>query len=156
MRFFSSFFSRFTQGEEHPENEILDPNGITRAEAESFVLEELERRRDERRSLELQWQINSNFLYGNQRCDINFRSGTVEQYAEVNYGLECEVFNLIEPLYKTRQANLNKVSYAMTVGRAQASLTTFRKRRSRLSYYATSRRQAVLTSSKASLSAGRR
>ena len=115
MSFFSSFFSRFAQGEEHPENEILDSNGITRAEAESFVLEELERRRDERRSLELQWQINSNFLYGNQRCDINFKSGTVEQYGEVNDGLECEVFNQIEPLYKTRQANLNKVSYAMTV-----------------------------------------
>lgn len=115
MGFFTGLFSRLAKQEEHPENEILDRHGMTRSEIESFVLEELERRRDERRSLELQWQINSNFLYGNQRCDINLKNGTVEQYSEATEGLECEVFNQIEPLYKTRQANLNKVSYAMTV-----------------------------------------
>lgn len=115
MSFFAGLFSRLTDREERPENEILDAQGMTRSEAESFVLEELERRREERRFLELQWQINSNFLYGNQRCDVNLRSGTVEQYQDANDGLEAEVFNQIEPLYKTRQANLNKVSYAMTV-----------------------------------------
>lgn len=115
MGFFTGLFSRLTGREQHPENEILDGNGVTRSEIEEFVQSELERRRDERRSLELQWQINSNFLYGNQRCDINLKSGTVEQYEDAADGLECEVFNQIEPLYKTRQANLNKVSYAMTV-----------------------------------------
>ena len=77
MGFFTGLFSRLAKQEEHPENEILDRHGVTRSEIEGFVLEELERRRDERRSLELQWQINSNFLYGNQRCDINLKSGTV-------------------------------------------------------------------------------
>ena len=70
MGFFTGLFSRLAKQEEHPENEILDRHGVTRSEIEGFVLEELERRRDERRSLELQWQINSNFLYGNQRLSL--------------------------------------------------------------------------------------
>lgn len=118
MGIFSGLFSRFASEHtrnEVAENEFLDGNGVTRSEIEEYVKRELERRREERRPLELQWQLNANFLYGNQRCDINLVSGTVEQYEDVNEGLENEVFNQIEPLFKTRQANLNKVTYAMTV-----------------------------------------
>lgn len=116
MHFFTGILSALRGKEkECAENEILDNEGVTRAETENYVLTELERRREERRNLELQWQINANFLYGNQRCDINLKSETVEEYADLESGLENEVFNQIEPLYKTRQANLNKVSYAMTV-----------------------------------------
>lgn len=81
----------------------------------STVLGELERRRRDRMNFELQWRLNTNFLYGNQRCDINVRSGTVEQYDLPEDGTESEIYNQIEPLCKTRKANLNKISYAMTV-----------------------------------------
>ena len=81
----------------------------------SYVQTELERRREQRRSLELQWQLNINFLNGNQHCDINVRSGTIEQYEVPYEGMENEVFNQIEPIFNTRIANLNKIGYAMTV-----------------------------------------
>lgn len=81
----------------------------------SDVLDDLERRRRERTGFELQWRLNTNFLYGNQRCGINLRSQTVEQYDLPDDGTESEIYNQIEPLCKTRKANLNKISYAMTV-----------------------------------------
>lgn len=99
------------------EDAYIDINGkqIFKQDIEAFVLNELERRRDERRTFELQWQLNTNFLYGNQRCDINKMSGTIEQYELPYDSMENEVFNQIEPLFKTRLAHLNKLRYSMTV-----------------------------------------
>ena len=122
MNFFKGFFSLISgvaatdsDSDSAVKDEILDSEGNTRSDIESYILSELERRRDERRDIELQWQLNANFLYGNQRCDINIRSHTVEQYSDPCDGLEKEIYNQIEPLAKTRAANLGKISYAMTV-----------------------------------------
>lgn len=122
MNFIKGFFSLISgvaatdsDSDSAVKDEILDNEGNTRSDIESYILSELERRRDERRDIELQWQLNANFLYGNQRCDINIRSHTVEQYSDPCDGLEKEIYNQIEPLAKTRAANLGKISYAMTV-----------------------------------------
>lgn len=80
----------------------------------AMVKGELERRRDDRNIFELQWQLNTNFLNGNQRCGLNTHSGTIEQY-DLPDGMEAEVYNQIAPLAKTRKAHLNKIDYAMTV-----------------------------------------
>lgn len=81
----------------------------------NFVMKELDRRKQERQPLERQWTLNSNFLAGNQYCDINIVRGTVEQLEPVDDSIERETFNRIAPLYETRIANLKKIKYLMTV-----------------------------------------
>lgn len=92
----------------------MDGKPLYSSDIVSMVKNELERRRDDRRVFELQWQLNTNFLNGNQRCGLNLRSGTIEQY-ELPDGMEAEIYNQIEPLAKTRKAHLNKLDYAMSV-----------------------------------------
>ena len=81
----------------------------------NFVTDELDRRKQEKLPLENQWRLNSNFLAGNQYCDINVYSGNVEQLAPVYDWLERESFNRIAPLIETRIANLKRIKYLMTV-----------------------------------------
>ncbi len=78
-----------------------------------FVNEQLEKRRSERTGLEQQWVLNSNFLIGNQYCDINTHLGTVKQLQPVYDWLEREAYNQISPLIETRIANLKKITYRM-------------------------------------------
>ena len=104
-------------GSEKKENEPIDTDkdGSTlfKEDIITFVKDELERRRQERLPLELQWTLNSNMLCGNQYCDINTHTRTIEQIPPVHDCLEREVFNKIAPLIETRQANLKKITYAM-------------------------------------------
>lgn len=79
------------------------------------IMEELERRRSERLPLEQQWILNSNFLIGNQYCDINPIRREIEQLEPVYDWLERETFNQIAPLIQTRIANLKKITYMMKV-----------------------------------------
>jgi len=81
----------------------------------AFVLEDLEKRKNERRPLEQQWTLNSNFLAGNQYCEVNVTRGGIEQQPSVDDSLERETFNRIAPLIETRIANLKKIKYLMTV-----------------------------------------
>ena len=119
-------FSKLFNSRDKPEEKVFghiteiissDDKGkpVYRDDVITHIKSELERRREQRRSLELQWQLNINFLNGNQHCDINVRSGTVEQYEVPYEGMENEVFNQIEPIFNTRVANLNKIGYSMTV-----------------------------------------
>lgn len=80
-----------------------------------FVHEQSKRRHLERIRYELQWQLNSNFLYGNQHCDVNLHRMTVENYTPTYDYLSREVFNRIAPLMETRLANLQTVRYRMSV-----------------------------------------
>lgn len=96
----------------------IDDDGKTlfKEDVIAFVKEKLSERKNERIGLELQWTLNANFLAGNQLCDINVYSQTVEQYpiAE-NDDMERNIFNQIAPLIDTRIANLKKISYSMRV-----------------------------------------
>lgn len=46
---------------------------------------DFERRRQMRRSLERAWQLNMNFVSGNQFCDISPASGEIEEETEAFY-----------------------------------------------------------------------
>ena len=52
--------------------------------------EDFEKRRDERKSLELQWRLNMNFLAGNQYADISPR-GDIEDQGKQYFWQEREV-----------------------------------------------------------------
>lgn len=115
MSFLTKLYGKFAD-EKKSEALEYDEYGTPVYEADivSMVLSELERRRNDRQMFELQWQLNSNFLYGNQRCGLNLESMTIEQYDSLE-GQENEIYNQIEPIAKTRKANLNKLKYGMTV-----------------------------------------
>lgn len=79
------------------------------------ILREYERRREERRSIELGWRLNQNFLMGNQYCDIIHETG---ELIESSAGAEWEmrsVYNMIAPIVETRLAKLGRVRPGPTV-----------------------------------------
>lgn len=105
--------------DEEPDNPIIDTDedgkSLFKEDIISGVLEDLQKRKDERGMLEQQWTLNANFLVGNQYCDINPYRGDIEQLSPVYDWMEREVFNNIAVLIDTRIANLKKISYKMKV-----------------------------------------
>ena len=76
---------------------------------------EYERRREERRAIELGWRLNQNFLMGNQYCDILHETG---ELIDSPLGAEWEnrsVYNMIAPIVETRLAKLGRVRPGLTV-----------------------------------------
>lgn len=105
-------------GEEQAEGRIVidtDENGeeLYKEDIIAKVRSEARKRKDARSAYEQQWILNSNFLVGNQYCDINPYSGEVQQQDSVDDRSERRVFNMIAPLYETRIANLSKVTFGM-------------------------------------------
>ena len=45
------------------------------------IRDDYERRREERKSLELQWRLNLNYFMGNQYCEIG-QNGEIEDYGK--------------------------------------------------------------------------
>ncbi|MGN0771849.1 MAG: hypothetical protein ACI4MI_04620 [Christensenellales bacterium] len=80
----------------------------------SEVKADWERRRQERKPLELQWRLNMNFVAGNQYCEITPR-GDVEDYGKQYFWQEREVFNHIASIVETRVAKLARTKVGMTV-----------------------------------------
>lgn len=107
----------------------IDKDGTTlyREDVIHKVLEELEKRRGQRSSLERQWTLNANFLVGNQYCEVNPYRGDIEQLEPVYDWLEREAFNKIAPLVQTRIANLKKINYMMKVKPATNELDDYAK-----------------------------
>ena len=105
--------------ETFPNNDALgtDADGkiLFRDDIVAMIQNEMQRRREERLPLELQWQLNGNFYNGNQYCDINPVCNEIRQYPRCFDWEQHEVFNRIAPLVETRVANLKKINYAMTV-----------------------------------------
>jgi hypothetical protein len=71
-------------------------------------------RREERRSFEAQWQLNSAFLTGNQFCDVS-PSGVIEETGKDYFWQERQVYNHIAFIVETRLAKLSKVRPKMSV-----------------------------------------
>ncbi len=93
-----------------------------------YIMEELERRRSDRVGLELQWNLNSNFLTGHQNCDINMLSHTiVDEDRVVLADKERRVYNKIAPLMETRHANLKSINYDMVVNPRTADMDDYAK-----------------------------
>ena len=72
------------------------------------VLDDFKKRAEERKSFDLIWQINSNFLMGNQYCNVGY-GGELEEQDRQFFWQEREVFNHIAPIYDIRFAKLSKV-----------------------------------------------
>lgn len=78
------------------------------------VKEDFNRRREERRSLEQQWNLNLNYLTGNQYCEIS-PTGDVLEEESYYYWQNRNVYNHIAPIVETRLAKLSRVRPDMSV-----------------------------------------
>ena len=65
------------------------------------VIADYKKRREERRSLESQWQLNINFMMGNQYSYIS-NNGGIREDEKQYFWQEKEVFNHIAPIVETR------------------------------------------------------
>ena len=81
----------------------------------AMVREEFERRAVQRRPFELQWQLNMNFMLGNQYCDIAPLSGELYETEKEYPWQEREVYNHIAPIMESRLAKLTRVRPQMIV-----------------------------------------
>ena len=72
------------------------------------VLDDFKQRAQARKSFDLIWEINMNFLMGNQYCNIGY-GGELEEQERQFFWQEREVFNHIAPIYDMRFAKLSKV-----------------------------------------------
>lgn len=72
------------------------------------VVDDFKRRAEARKSFDLIWQINMNFLMGNQYCNIGY-GGQIEEADRQFFWQEREVYNHIAPIYDVRFAKLTKI-----------------------------------------------
>ncbi len=80
-----------------------------------LVEKEFKRREEERRPLELQWQLNIAFVEGNQYMDINAAGMELVEIPEMYPWQEREVFNHIAPIIETREAKLSRMRTILKV-----------------------------------------
>lgn len=78
------------------------------------IQKDFENRQKERKSFEAQWQLNNNFLIGNQYCFISLLNN-VEDYDKKYFWQEREVFNHIAPIIDARLAELVAIRPKMSV-----------------------------------------
>lgn len=104
-----------------------DGNTLFKEDIIHNILEDLEKRKGQRLSLERQWTLNANFLVGNQYCEVRPYTGEIEQLEPVYDWLNRETFNNIAPLIQTRIANLKKINYMMKVKPATNELDDYAK-----------------------------
>lgn len=90
---------------------VATPQKFTAEFAEDVVANvkaDFNERQKMRRPYELSWQLNMNFLMGNQYCGISPR-GAIEQEDKYYFWQEKQVFNHVAPIVETRVARLNRV-----------------------------------------------
>lgn len=78
------------------------------------VIEDFNKRKEQRRPFENQWRLNMNFVIGDQYCDIT-PLGNVEDFPKQYFWQEREVFNHIAPILETRLAKLGRVKCGVSV-----------------------------------------
>jgi hypothetical protein len=87
------------------------------------LVEDVERdfalRQEERRTLEKGWQLNMNFLSGNQYCDVN-SLGEIEEESKGYFWQTRRVFNYIAPTIDTRCAKLARIRPKLAVRAASS------------------------------------
>ena len=77
------------------------------------VKEDFNRKREQRRALELNWRLNMNFLLGNQYCFIE--NGDIIEKGKQYFWQEREVYNHIAPIVETRLSKLARVKASVSV-----------------------------------------
>ena len=78
------------------------------------IKKDFAKRQELRKNFEAQWQLNMNFLMGNQYCAIG-ENGEVEEYAKQYFWQEREVFNHLASLVETRLSKLSSLRPKMSV-----------------------------------------
>ena len=78
------------------------------------VQSDFEKRRNERLSYERQWELNMNFLNGNQYCDLNSR-GEILDDGKTFYWQNRGVYNHIAPILDTRLSKFASVEPTISV-----------------------------------------
>ena len=78
------------------------------------ILEDFKSRQVKKKSYETSWELNTNFLMGNQYCFINGINEMVDENKQY-FWQEREVFNHIAPIIDLRLAKLNKIRPTLTV-----------------------------------------
>lgn len=78
------------------------------------VTEDFEKRRKARLFLERQWELNVNFLLGNQYCELGYNGEILESGNEY-FWQEKKVFNHIAPLIDSRLAKFAKIKPRVSV-----------------------------------------
>ncbi|MBQ9485412.1 MAG: hypothetical protein IJU83_01085 [Clostridia bacterium] len=78
------------------------------------VQKDFDERRKARAALERQWELNMNFLVGNQYCDVNARGEIAEVYDGFLWQ-KREVFNHIAPIMEARLAKFAEVAPVLGV-----------------------------------------
>ena len=85
--------------------------------AEELIREirtDYDNRRQQRRQYELAWQLNMNFVLGNQYCDIT-PDGDIQDGDKQFFWQERQVYNHLAPILETRLAKLGRVRPIMNV-----------------------------------------
>lgn len=112
------FSAKTEQLEEHelPVDDIQSiEDTVTQEQIVAEINDKLAQSKEDRRPFELQWELNTNYLLGNQYCDIDPFTGEIIQIEKAFWFQEREVFNQIAPIAETRQAKLARVRPSMTV-----------------------------------------
>lgn len=78
------------------------------------ILEEFERRKIERKPFERQWQVNLNFVVGNQFCSVDGLGNTCNFDSDFEWQ-EKQAYNYLATMYESRLAKLARVRPKMTV-----------------------------------------
>jgi len=78
------------------------------------ILEDFEERKRERKPFERQWQINANFIVGNQFCSVDNFGNTCSVDKDFEWQ-ENQVYNYLASMYESRLAKLARVRPQMTV-----------------------------------------
>ena len=74
-----------------------------------FVCREFDDRAKKRNQLELKWNLNINFLNGNQYCDADYNGNRIFSIEKLYDYQERAVYNNIAPIIETRVAKLSNV-----------------------------------------------
>lgn len=72
------------------------------------IIDDFKKRQKERRNFEAQWQLNMNFLAGNQYCFIK-NVDEIQTYKKRFFWQQQEVYNHISPIVERRLSKLQKV-----------------------------------------------
>lgn len=96
---------------------MTDGNGIeekVRQELVAEVVADFKRRQEERRAIERSWQLNINFVNGNQYCDVN-ALGEIEGENGGYFWQQRRVFNYIAPTIDMRCCRLTGIRPRLAV-----------------------------------------
>lgn len=78
------------------------------------VKKDFEQRQQARKKIERQWQLNMNFVAGNQYCTLT-DVGEIENFGKQYFWQEREVYNHIAPILESRLAKLSKIRPTLNV-----------------------------------------